>query len=41
MLICDALLKEAFRNDPMGNPELLEETKAILRAYLLHVVSGA
>jgi AcrR family transcriptional regulator len=37
VLICDALLKESFRNDPQGDPELLEETKQILRAYLAHI----
>ena len=37
VLICDSLLKEAFRNDPQGDPDLLEETKEILRAYLVHI----
>ena len=40
VLICDSLLKEAFRNDPLGEPGLLEETKAILRAYLVHLALG-
>ena len=40
VLICDSLLKEAFRNDPLGEPALLEETKAILRAYLAHLALG-
>lgn len=34
VLVCDALLKESFRHDPEGDHALLEETKAILRAYL-------
>jgi hypothetical protein len=38
VLICDSLLKEAFRNDPHGDADLLEETKEILRAYLVHIV---
>jgi AcrR family transcriptional regulator len=37
VLICDSLLKEAFRNDPHGDADLLEETKEILRAYLVHI----
>jgi AcrR family transcriptional regulator len=40
VLICDALLKESFRNDPQGDPALLEETKEILRAYLAHIALG-
>jgi len=40
VLICDSLLKEAFRNDPNGEPGLLEETKSILRAYLTHLALG-
>jgi len=40
VLICDALLKEAFRNDPQGDAALLEETKEILRAYLVHIAVG-
>jgi AcrR family transcriptional regulator len=40
VLICDSLLKEAFRNDPLGEPGLLEETKTILRAYLAQLVLG-
>ena len=38
VLICDSLLKEAFRNDPAGDPALLEETKVILRAYLASIL---
>ena len=34
-------LKEAFRTDPGGNPALLEECKAILRAYLQHISAGS
>jgi AcrR family transcriptional regulator len=34
---CDALLQEAFRRDPAGEAALLEEAKAILRAYLAQV----
>lgn len=38
VLICDALLKEAFRTNPEGDEPLLEETKAILRAYLASLI---
>jgi AcrR family transcriptional regulator len=31
---CDALLQEAFRRDPDGDPEILDETKKLLGAYL-------
>jgi AcrR family transcriptional regulator len=41
VLMCDALLKEAFRSDPLGDPKLLEETKTILRAYLAHLALGS
>ena len=34
VLAGDALLREAFRLDPGGDPELLEETKFALNAYL-------
>lgn len=37
VLTCDALMKESFRNDPQGDPDLLEETKQILRAYLVSI----
>ena len=30
----DSLLQEAFRRDPAGDPGLLEEAKAMMRAYL-------
>lgn len=40
VLICDSLLKEAFRHDPLGNPALLDETKSILRAYLAQLALG-
>jgi len=39
VLVCDALLKEAFRNDPQGDPALLTETKAILTAYLASMLA--
>jgi len=42
---CDALLQEAFRRDPSGEAVLLDEAKAILRAYLdrvaAHYAEGA
>ncbi|EHN09386.1 Transcriptional regulator TetR family [Patulibacter medicamentivorans] len=34
VLACDALLREAFRIDPDGDPATLEETIAMLRAYI-------
>ena len=34
LLVTDVLMKEAFRENPDGDPGLLEQTKAILRAYL-------
>ena len=34
VLAADALLQEAFRADPAGDPVLLEEAKRMLRAYL-------
>jgi len=36
---CDALLQEAFRRDPSGDPALLEEAKSMLRAYLGRVTA--
>jgi AcrR family transcriptional regulator len=36
---CDALLQEAFRRDPTGEAALLEEAKALLRAYLDRVTA--
>jgi hypothetical protein len=36
---CDALLQEAFRRDPAGEAALLEEAKALLRAYLDRVTA--
>jgi AcrR family transcriptional regulator len=36
---CDALLQEAFRRHPSGEAALLDEAKAILRAYLDRVVA--
>ena len=37
---CDALLQEAFRRDPDGDPEILSETKALLGVYLDDVATG-
>jgi AcrR family transcriptional regulator len=34
VLVGDGLLREAFRLDPDGAPELLEEGKRVLRAYI-------
>ncbi|MCM2578201.1 TetR/AcrR family transcriptional regulator [Streptomyces meridianus] len=34
----DALLQLAFRTDPSGDPEIVAETKALLRAYLARVL---
>jgi AcrR family transcriptional regulator len=39
VIVCDALLKEAFRGDPQGDPALLAETKAILNAYLASMLT--
>ena len=36
---CDALLQEAFRRDPSGEPALVDEAKAILRSYLDRVAA--
>lgn len=33
-LAADAVIQEAFRNDPEGNPELLQHLKIMLQAYL-------
>jgi AcrR family transcriptional regulator len=33
-LAADAVIQEAFRTDPEGNPELLHQLKIMLRAYL-------
>jgi AcrR family transcriptional regulator len=33
-LAADAVIQEAFRNDPNGNPELLRHVKIMLQAYL-------
>jgi AcrR family transcriptional regulator len=35
VLCCDALLREAFRADPEGDPELRAEAGVVLRGYLL------
>lgn len=37
---CDALLQEAFRRDPEGDPTTLEEAKELLRGYLDRLASG-
>jgi AcrR family transcriptional regulator len=34
VLIADALLRQAFRTDPDGDPVLLEETRTLLRGYV-------
>jgi hypothetical protein len=34
VLTADAILQEAFRTDPQGDPALLGQAKAMLRAYL-------
>ena len=34
VLCCDALLREAFRDDPDGDPAILAEAGAVLRSYL-------
>nr|WP_308431392.1 hypothetical protein [Streptomyces lavendofoliae] len=36
----DALLRLAFRAGPPGDPELIAETRALLRAYLAPVLRG-
>ncbi len=37
----DALLQLAFRTDPEGDPEIVTETKELLRAYLARDLDGA
>ena len=39
VLTADALLQEAFRESPEGDPALLAEAKVILRRYLEEVAS--
>jgi hypothetical protein len=34
VLSADALLRQAFRADPNGDPELLEDTADLLRTYV-------
>ena len=41
VLTADALLQEAFRRDPTGDPALLDEAKVILRGYLQEVMARA
>jgi AcrR family transcriptional regulator len=38
VLVTDSILQEAFRLDPVGDPQLIEEAKRILRLYLAEVV---
>jgi AcrR family transcriptional regulator len=38
VLVTDSILQEAFRLDPNGDPQLIEEAKRILRLYLAEVV---
>jgi AcrR family transcriptional regulator len=40
VLVADALLQEAFRDNPAGDPELIEEAKIVLRLYLADVGGG-
>jgi AcrR family transcriptional regulator len=40
VLVADALLQEAFRNDPDGDEVLIGEAKRILRLYLEDVAHG-
>jgi AcrR family transcriptional regulator len=37
VLVADALLQDAFREDPAGDPVLIDEAKRILRLYLADV----
>ena len=38
VLIADAMLQESFREDPVGDRQLIEEAKRVLRLYLEDVV---
>jgi AcrR family transcriptional regulator len=38
VLVTDSILQEAFRSDPDGDAQLIEEAKRILRLYLAEVV---
>jgi AcrR family transcriptional regulator len=38
VLVTDSILQEAFRSDPAGDAQLIEEAKRILRLYLAEVV---
>jgi AcrR family transcriptional regulator len=40
VLVADALLQEAFRTDPDGEPALIEEAKVVLRGYLAAVAAA-
>jgi AcrR family transcriptional regulator len=40
VLAADALLQEAFRGDPAGEPELIQEAKRMLRLYLADVTAS-
>lgn len=37
----DSMLQEAFRRDPAGDPELLQEAKRMMRAYLARVAADS
>ena len=38
VLVTDSILQEAFRSDPRGDAQLIEEAKRILRLYLAEVM---
>jgi AcrR family transcriptional regulator len=38
VLVTDSILQEAFRSDPLGDAQLIEEAKRILRLYLAEVM---
>jgi AcrR family transcriptional regulator len=40
VLVADTLLQEAFRDDPTGDPGLIEEAKIVLRLYLANLGGG-
>jgi AcrR family transcriptional regulator len=39
VLVADALLQEAFRSDPAGDPQQIAEAKVVLRLYLAEVAA--